>query len=364
MVPEEDPKEVIPHVVAAPPESPITPPSLSESFSDYEFIAPVTSNGTLWVPPPGSKFNVRGPSFVSVPPSHLLGREVKRLREDTKSLYGSVRTLEWGMRTCQTESDDTRTGVDREGRARYQEKIRKLERLVDALEVSNTLMAMDKDMIKRYFFSMLVWLSEFMRWGAIEACPRKSIDVLAVYGDAKHSEPHGPPDGPKVEGILLKIYREFFQEITKPLTLLTQKNKKYEWDGKQKEAFRILKVKLCNAPMLALPDRPHDFVELDMRQRHWIEFYRDYDCEIRYHLGKVNVVADSLSRRTLKKVLGTQLDMSMAYYPQTDGQKEPVEIVDREVKKLKRRRILIVKVRWNSKRGAKFTWEREENFKS
>nr|GEZ09644.1 putative reverse transcriptase domain-containing protein [Tanacetum cinerariifolium] len=41
---------------------------------------------------------------------------------------------------------------------------------------------------------------------------------------------------------------------------------------------------------------------------------------------------------------------------------EPVEIVDREVKRLKRSRILLVKVRWNSKRGPEFTWEREEQF--
>ncbi|GKF04176.1 hypothetical protein Tco_0034844, partial [Tanacetum coccineum] len=38
---------------------------------------------------------------------------------------------------------------------------------------------------------------------------------------------------------------------------------------------------------------------------------------------------------------------------------EPVEIMDREIKKLKRSRIAIVKVRWNSKRGSGFTWERE-----
>ncbi|GKC49319.1 putative reverse transcriptase domain-containing protein [Tanacetum coccineum] len=41
---------------------------------------------------------------------------------------------------------------------------------------------------------------------------------------------------------------------------------------------------------------------------------------------------------------------------------EPVEIMDREVKQLKQRRIPIVKVRWNSKRGPKFTWEREDQF--
>nr|GFA48226.1 putative reverse transcriptase domain-containing protein [Tanacetum cinerariifolium] len=41
---------------------------------------------------------------------------------------------------------------------------------------------------------------------------------------------------------------------------------------------------------------------------------------------------------------------------------KPVEILDREVKRLKRSRILLVKVRWNSKRGPEFTWEREDQF--
>ncbi|GJW49902.1 putative reverse transcriptase domain-containing protein [Tanacetum coccineum] len=40
--------------------------------------------------------------------------------------------------------------------------------------------------------------------------------------------------------------------------------------------------------------------------------------------------------------------------------KEPVEIMDREVKRLKHSPILIVKVRWNSRRGPEFTWERED----
>ncbi|GKC59236.1 hypothetical protein Tco_1086834 [Tanacetum coccineum] len=42
---------------------------------------------------------------------------------------------------------------------------------------------------------------------------------------------------------------------------------------------------------------------------------------------------------------------------------EPVEILERELKKLKRSRIPIVKVRWNSKRGLEFTWEREDQMK-
>nr|GFB83807.1 putative reverse transcriptase domain-containing protein [Tanacetum cinerariifolium] len=42
---------------------------------------------------------------------------------------------------------------------------------------------------------------------------------------------------------------------------------------------------------------------------------------------------------------------------------EPVKIVDREVKWLKRSRIPLVKVRWNSKRGPEFTWEHEDQFR-
>nr|GFA27899.1 putative reverse transcriptase domain-containing protein [Tanacetum cinerariifolium] len=43
---------------------------------------------------------------------------------------------------------------------------------------------------------------------------------------------------------------------------------------------------------------------------------------------------------------------------------EPVETMDREVKRLKQSRILIVKVRRNSRRGPGFTWEREDFFRS
>ncbi|GJQ97305.1 putative reverse transcriptase domain-containing protein [Tanacetum coccineum] len=41
---------------------------------------------------------------------------------------------------------------------------------------------------------------------------------------------------------------------------------------------------------------------------------------------------------------------------------EPIKIVERDVKKLKRRRIPLVKVRWNSRQGPEFTWEREDQF--
>ncbi|GJS39430.1 putative reverse transcriptase domain-containing protein [Tanacetum coccineum] len=75
-------------------------------------------------------------------------------------------------------------------------------------------------------------------------------------------------------------------------------------EGEEQElAFQTLKDKLCNAPVLALPDGPEDFVVYCdasgiglgyvLMQR---ELFSDYDCEICYHPGKANVVADALSR--------------------------------------------------------------------
>ncbi|GJV50340.1 putative reverse transcriptase domain-containing protein [Tanacetum coccineum] len=163
---------------------------------------------------------------------------------------------------------------------------------------------------------------------------------------------------------------KILSRLHKSLTELIQKNKKYIWGEDQETAFQLLKQKLCEAPILALPKGNDDFVvycdaslqglgvvlmqrekviayasrqlkpheenytthdlelgavvfalkiwrhylygtkctvftdhkslhhildqkELNMRQRHWLELLADYDCEIRYHPGKANVVADA-----------------------------------------------------------------------
>ncbi|GJT99056.1 retrovirus-related pol polyprotein from transposon TNT 1-94, partial [Tanacetum coccineum] len=62
---------------------------------------------------------------------------------------------------------------------------------------------------------------------------------------------------------LAGYYHRFIKNISKiakPLTILTQKHKEYVCGEEQERAFQILKYKLCNAPVLALPDGPKDFI--------------------------------------------------------------------------------------------------------
>ncbi|GJY39178.1 hypothetical protein Tco_0425542 [Tanacetum coccineum] len=165
--------------------------------------------------------------------------------------------------------------------------------------------------------------------------------------------------------------------------------------------FQVMPFGLTNAPavFMDLMNRHIlDQKELNIRQRHWLELLADYDCEIRYHPGKANVVADALKRpftilvglvlvaynlelheelsnihstfhvSNLKKCLSDESLVIPMKELRLDDKlnfvEEPVEIMDREVKQLKQSHIPIVKVRWNSKRGPEFTWEREDQIRA
>ncbi|GJW74706.1 putative reverse transcriptase domain-containing protein [Tanacetum coccineum] len=151
-----------------------------------------------------------------------------------------------------------------------------------------------------------------------------------------------------------------FSKITKSLTELTQKNKKYIWGEDQESAFQLLKQKLCEAPILALPEGNDDFVvycdashqglgavlmqrekvfstsltkRVDIRQRRWLELLTDYDYEIRYHPGKANVVADALSRKERIKPLRIR-SLIMTLHP-----KLPTQILEAQTKAIKEENI-------------------------
>ncbi|GJR64624.1 putative reverse transcriptase domain-containing protein [Tanacetum coccineum] len=82
---------------------------------------------------------------------------------------------------------------------------------------------------------------------------------------------------------------------------------------------------------------------------------------------ELNGVHDTFHVSNLKKCLADPTLQVPLNEIQVDAKlnfvEEPVEILKREFKKLKRSRIAIVKVRWNSKRGPEFTWEREDQMK-
>nr|GEW09189.1 putative reverse transcriptase domain-containing protein [Tanacetum cinerariifolium] len=130
--------------------------------------------------------------------------------------------------------------------------------------------------------------------------------------------------------------------LKKRVTKLEQRQSSRISGDKQDEAFHILKEKLCNALVLALPDGPNNLLvycdalkqgfgcvlmqrgkviayasrqlkmheknytthdlelgakELNMRQRRYIKMLSDYECEIKYHSGEADMVADAMSRK-------------------------------------------------------------------
>nr|GEW30226.1 putative reverse transcriptase domain-containing protein [Tanacetum cinerariifolium] len=72
-----------------------------------------------------------------------------------------------------------------------------------------------------------------------------------------------------------------------------------------------------------------DRKKLNMRQRCWLELLSDYDCDIRYHLGKANVVADALSRKERIEPLWVQALVM------TIGLDLPKQILEAQIEALK-----------------------------
>ncbi|GJX74016.1 putative reverse transcriptase domain-containing protein [Tanacetum coccineum] len=195
------------------------------------------------------------------------------------------------------------------------------------------------------------WLDSVQFLGHVIDRSGVHVDPAKIEAIKSWAAPTTPTEVRQFLG-LAGYYRRFiegFSLISKPLTKLTQKNKKYEWGKEEEEAFQTLKQKLCSAHILALPEGTEDFMvycdtslkghgavlmqrekviayasrqlkvhkenytthnlelefvkELNLRQRRWIELLSNYDCEIRYHPGKANVVADALSRKGRDKPL-------------------------------------------------------------
>ncbi|GJS70669.1 putative reverse transcriptase domain-containing protein [Tanacetum coccineum] len=200
------------------------------------------------------------------------------------------------------------------------------------------------------------WIPKVQFLGHVIDSKGIHVDPAKIESVKDWASPKSPTEIRQFLG-LDGYYRRFiegFSKIAKPMTKLTQKKVKFEWGDKQEAAFQLLKQKLCSAPILALPEGSEDFIvccdafeegfgrcvdakrkvfalkiwrhylygtkctvftdhkslqhildqkELNMRQRQWLELLSDYDCDIRYHPGKANVVADALSRKEREPLL-------------------------------------------------------------
>nr|GEX35265.1 putative reverse transcriptase domain-containing protein [Tanacetum cinerariifolium] len=194
------------------------------------------------------------------------------------------------------------------------------------------------------------WILKVQFLGRVIDSQGIHVDPTKIESIKDWASPKTPTEIHQFLG-LASYYGRFikgFSKIAKSMTKLTQKGVRYKWGDKEEEAYKLLKHKLCSAPILALPEGTENFVvhcdashkglgvvlmqkekilrhylfdtkctafidhkslqhildqkELNMRQRRWLELL-NYDFKIRYHLGKANVVADALSRKERIKPL-------------------------------------------------------------
>ncbi|GJV93987.1 putative reverse transcriptase domain-containing protein [Tanacetum coccineum] len=105
------------------------------------------------------------------------------------------------------------------------------------------------------------WLNSVQFMGYVIDRSGVHVDPAKIEAIKSWVAPTTPTEVRQFLG-LAGYYRRFiegFSLISKPLTKLTQKNKKYEW-GEEEEAFQTLKQKLCSALILALPKGTEDFM--------------------------------------------------------------------------------------------------------
>ena len=220
------------------------------------------------------------------------------------------------------------------------------------------------------------WLREVQFLGHLVNQKGILVDPAKIEAVMQWEVPRSPSEIRSFLG-LAGYYRRFIQDFSKiavPLTRLTKKSVVFRWGPEQQAAFETLRQRLCEAPILTLPEGVEDFVvycdasitgmgavlmqrghvvayasrqlkpheanypthdlelgavvfalkiwrhylygvrctiytdhkslrylmdqpSLNMRQRRWLDVLKDYDCEILYHPGKANVVADALSRK-------------------------------------------------------------------
>ncbi|GJW84615.1 putative reverse transcriptase domain-containing protein [Tanacetum coccineum] len=168
------------------------------------------------------------------------------------------------------------------------------------------------------------WLSKVQFLGHVIDSEGIHVDPAKIEAIKDWASPKTPTEIRQFLG-LAGYYRRFiegFSKIARPMTKLTQKSVKFEWGEKAEAAFQLVGRGFDaerEGHSLRIPPTQGSREELyHTRPRAWcsildqkdnidkdvgLELLSDYDCEIRYHPGKANVVADALSRKERSKPL-------------------------------------------------------------
>ncbi|GJS28466.1 putative reverse transcriptase domain-containing protein [Tanacetum coccineum] len=205
------------------------------------------------------------------------------------------------------------------------------------------------------------WLSKLQFLGHVIDSQGIQVDPTKIESIKNWVTPTTPTEIRQFLG-LASFYQRFlegFSKIAKPLTKLTQKNVKYEWEEKEEEAFQLLKQKCfkpkgkdkattslspsmtinSNLPLQILKDQAEEMKEDNVKEENlrdkmyhdmkklywWLNMKADIATYVNKCLtcAKVKVEYQKPSGLlSLQKALGTRLDMSTMYHSQTDGQSE------------------------------------------
>ncbi|GJT56766.1 putative reverse transcriptase domain-containing protein [Tanacetum coccineum] len=176
-------------------------------------------------------------------------------------------------------------------------------------------------------FDVIIGMDWLSKYHALIDCAEKIVripwgnETLIVHGDGSN-QGNGTRlniiSCTKTHKYLLKGHNVFLAHVTtKETEDKSSRGIAYGIDAKREVVFalKIWRHYLYGTKCTVFTDHKSlqhilDQKELNMRQRHWLELLSDYDCEIRYHPGKANVVADALSRKEQIETLRTEAQKS------------------------------------------------------
>nr|GEW69254.1 hypothetical protein [Tanacetum cinerariifolium] len=236
---------------------------------------------------------------------------------------------------------------------------RELNKLTDEKEheehLSQILKFLKKEELYAKFSKYEFWIPKVQFLGHVIDKQGIHVDPAKIKSVKDWASPKSPTEIRQFLR-LAEYYRRFiegFSKIAKPMTKLTQKKVKFEWGDKQEAAFQLVgryvdakrevvftlktwRHYLYGTKCTVFTDHKslqHILVqkELNMRQCQWLELLSEYDCDIHYHPGKENVVADTLSRKEREPPLKVRaLVMTIGLNAQTETRK-PKNIKEEDV---------------------------------